>query len=113
MRPENYFFFRDAYGLSSLSRDLGLEITSNNEPDARYVLPEGRINLYNQPFTLKDFTHPFRPSDEVLAEFFVEENGVTVEKYLSGDLESFEELDREIMNSLETDEFNGYFKQIL
>lgn len=99
-------FFDDSY-LESFSRGRGLELTSGRDPDARYMLEDGEVNLYTHEPSMDDLLHPFRPSGDFLAEVLLEGRRT----FFWGEEEAFGELDSYLMDRIEPSD-PGQYKEV-
>lgn len=107
-------FLQDEYNLRTFNTDFGREITESRDPDVEYSLSDLKIRVYESPeYSFIDLIHPFRPSGDIIVELDNPDLARGYEMFLDGDIESLEELDKELMSQIESERSADFYKQIL
>ncbi len=114
-RPIKLDYFRslsENYDFETVNSSRGREIVSGRQPGAEYVLPEGKLGLFEYETGFRELLHPFRPSGNILVEFEPSTIEADIRLYLSGDEQAFRELDQDLLDRIDSLD-SDYKKQII
>lgn len=115
MDLEKYRFYEDFYEFESLNTGKGDELVEEKEPLVTYNITGDELRIYdNRSFGRRRLFNRWRSHDpEIIVGMDVDIGEETREMYLGGDLDAWDDLDKDLMKFIDDSEITKVIQRAM